>query len=219
MKNDKNNKKTPKEQIKELILCKKKNRMFDAALDIMRQLSEEIKMADVQVDAYIAGGMAVSWWIGEDRWSIDVDAFFSHRLMMPELKSNLEIDNEEHEVFLDHNFNDTFMLIQQDYPDRATEVAVFNNLHIHVIAPVDLIITKIARLSNQDLMDIDLLIGKNLVDRDEFHELLSDALIDFIGNPDRILHKLKIIERLFNVNEKKKEKENESTAETDWPRS
>lgn len=174
------------------------NPVFSAALNIMQQIRENIKKTDIQVDAYIAGGMAVSYWVGEERISYDVDAILSHRIVLPNLSSELEINGKTRNVIFNHNFNHSFFLKQENYRNRATEVAIYDNFHVHVLAPVDLAIMKASRFVKRDIDDIELLIKNKLIDKIEFEYLVEYALKSDISDHAPLLENLEIINGIFD---------------------
>lgn len=175
----------------------------------MEEISHEISSYSVQVSAYIVGGMAVSWWVGSQRKSFDVDAIFSHRFAIPNISKKVNIENREKYVIFDHNFNESFSLLQKDYQDRATHVAKYTNLNIFVLSPVDLVIMKASRYTENDQKDIEELIKLNLVDQNKFETLFNDALIDYIGNPTPLMTNLELITRIFEKHNTKNQEKNQ----------
>lgn len=174
-----------------------RNIVFSGALDVLEQVSQELQPGCGPIYAFVAGGMAVSWWLGDRRVSYDVDAIFSHRFAIPNISSSIVVDGEKRTVYFDHNFNDTFSLLQQDYPDRAEEVGRFGELVVKVIAPVDLAIMKCSRFTEKDRNDIILMISDGLIDREEFFSLAQDAMLDYVGNLRNIEITLGVIGRYF----------------------
>lgn len=156
------------------------NKYIAAALDLFTQLSVNFTKHD-EAHAYVAGGVAVSWWLGNSRVTMDLDAVFQGRFPYPDKMPYNDL------LAFDPTYNDTLSLVQEDYYDRAVEIANVNGLHIHIVAPVDLVLMKISRGSPKDWADIEGLIDKRLIDKREFEELAEDALKIYIGDTKWLL--------------------------------
>lgn len=174
------------------------NRVFNASLDIMRQISQDIHSL-TGVNAYIAGGMAVSYWLGEKRITYDVDAVFSHRMAIPNFYSQITVDGRIKRVIFDHSFNGSFFFLSElGCESRASDVAVFDNLNVKVFLPVDLVVFKTMRMSDIDKKDIELLIAEKMVGQEQFYQIFQSALKNVICNLDIVNNNYKITMDLFN---------------------
>lgn len=173
------------------------NAYLKSALKILENMAPAFDPTE-DSHVYIAGGVAVAWWLWDKRVTYDLDAVFIGKLR-PEAK----VVTKDGDVSLDVNFNDTLSLVEENYQERATEVAVFEKLHVHMISPVDLVLMKASRASQKDMDDIEALIKKGLVDKDEFLRLAKDAMVIYIGNPRPVTITLEKIEQMFP--KKKKE--------------
>lgn len=161
--------------------------------DALTLLQKTASAFDGEAHVYVAGGIAVAWWLqgkNEVRTTLDIDAIFEGKV-----KPDAVIPAREGGVGLDMNFTDTLSLVDEEYPARAKEIAVFDNLHVHMIAPVDLILMKASRASPKDMEDIRRLIS--FVDKKEFKRLAKNALVIYIGNLAPVKTTLARIERLF----------------------
>lgn len=157
----------------------------DALLSIAKRISSSFPSLPQPVEAYICGGSAVMYWIRDSRISLDVDMFFSRKVLIPrELSASfLDQDGLPVDLEFDYNFNEMFSLLQADYAARAITLMEFSNLRVNVISPVDLAVMKLYRFSGQDQDDIRSLIENGLLnDNDTFKAVAEDAMKDYIGD-------------------------------------
>jgi hypothetical protein len=148
-----------------------------ARLDALLGLQEPIRM-------FIAGGMAVHLYTGT-RVTTDVDAEFSKRLLIP---ADLVIQIEgERILYLDTNYNSTFALMHEDYLHDAIEVPIgAASIQVFVLSPVDLIVSKIARLAGPDREDIASIVKTCGVSADDIAQRADQALAAYVGNPSAV---------------------------------
>jgi len=151
-------------------------------LDKSLQLKEPLKM-------YIAGGMAVHLYTAA-RVTTDVDAEFSKRFIVP---GDLLVETTAgNMLYLDANYNSTFALMHEDYLDDAVRVPMdTDHIEVFVLSPVDLIVSKIARLSGPDMGDIQSLIWTLKISADEIQKRAEEALHGYIGNMSAVQLNLK----------------------------
>ena len=69
-----------------------------------------------------------------------------------------------------------------DWEGRSREVHRFANLVLHVIDPVDLAVSKVARFSERDREDIRVLAVRGLIDPETFAMRLEEAFSYFVGD-------------------------------------
>ncbi|MDR0275563.1 MAG: hypothetical protein LBI48_09545 [Burkholderiaceae bacterium] len=122
---------------------------------ILRRLEQEIA-PDAPICVYLAGGMAVHLYTGK-RVTTDIDAEFSRRIVLPpDLTVDVTLeDGSEKLVYLDGNYNSTFGLMHEDYLEDALPINLgTGKFSVCVLAPVDLAVSKIARLADSDKEDI-----------------------------------------------------------------
>lgn len=154
-------------------------------------LSEPIKM-------YIAGGMATHLYTAA-RVTTDVDAEFSKRILLP---SDLVVETKDGNLlYLDPTYNSTFALMHENYLEDAVPVPIGTDLvHVYVLSPVDLIISKIARFSGPDAEDIAGIISRFHIPAKEIEKRAEEALAGYVGNADylrmNLREVLKIAKRL-----------------------
>lgn len=149
---------------------------------LLRQLEERLALSQT-VNVYLAGGMAVHLYTA-NRVTTDVDAEFGGRLILPNdlmVEVTLE-DGSPQVVYLDTNYNPTFALLHPDYLDDALPVDLgLQQLQVRVLSPVDLAVSKIARLADNDKEDIAALVRHRLTNADEIEQRANAALAGYIG--------------------------------------
>lgn len=137
---------------------------------------------------YLAGGMAVNFHCGT-RYTEDVDATFSARLLLPSREMTVDYvrqDGTPSLLYLDANYNDSFALMHPDYRDDSIEWEGIGNdsrlVHLHVLNPLDLAVSKISRSSTQDLEDIRALAALRVFTSAELRERAFEAVDYYVGN-------------------------------------
>lgn len=156
-------------------------RRIDRLLRMNGYSGEPIKM-------FLAGGMAINYWCGI-RYTEDVDASFSRRIMLSGdelIVQYTRADGRKSHIYLDSAYNPTLALMHEDYEENAVlwpEVGLPNQLvQLHVLAPVDLALSKVSRFSEQDREDIKALAREELINVSAFRERAYEALGAFVGN-------------------------------------
>lgn len=143
------------------------------------------------VRMYVAGGAAMHFYTGE-RISEDVDAVFSHRFALPE---NLEVsyrdaDGAARLLYFDRQYNDTFGLLHEAAHDDSVPLAIDGIdpavFEVRLLAPVDLAVSKIARLSDQDRGDIAALARRGLATARALRRRAEEAMGGYVGDLDRL---------------------------------
>ena len=176
------------------------NPYLRAGTNILQRIAETVQDVPADISAYIAGGLAISYWLEGRRISLDLDVLFSHRIVL-EQGLSARVESAEpvfaERVDFDYNFSDAFSLLQADYPDRAHFLVKYGSLQVYVLAPVDLVLMKVSRFSGRDREDIKALMNENLVDQQELHRLAEDAIKDYIGNTAIIKTSLDIVDSWF----------------------
>lgn len=134
---------------------------------------------------YLGGGMAVYFY--EDiRPSYDMDCEFSYRIHIPNdvFAVFTDEDGRERLVLIDTNYTPMFAMMHEDYQDDSWLVQ-FNdleNIELRVFSPVDLCVSKITRLSETDIQDIQTLVKFGHCTPQEIRERAQEALIGYYGN-------------------------------------
>jgi len=150
--------------------------------ELFRQLEERLSLSS-PVNVYLAGGMAVHLYTAS-RVTTDVDAEFGGRVLLPNdlmVEVTLEDDTQQI-VYLDTNYNPTFALMHEDYLDDSIPVDLgVDKIRVHVLSPVDLAVSKIARFSDNDKEDIAALVRLGLTSAEEIEHRATSALAGYIG--------------------------------------
>jgi hypothetical protein len=119
-------------------------------LRLLFQRLEDMLDLRQPINVYLAGGMAMHLYTGV-RVTVDVDAEFTARVYLPdELSVDLRLeDDTPHVLYLDTNYNSTFALMHEDYQQDARLLDLgTTQLRVHLLAPVDLAVSKIARIDD-----------------------------------------------------------------------
>jgi hypothetical protein len=153
--------------------------------DGLRTLILELeKRTDLRepINMVIAGGMAIHLYTAA-RVTTDVDAEFSKRILLP---SDLILETKNGDMlYLDPSYNSSFALMHEDYLLDALPVPIGTELvHVYVLSPLDLIISKIARYSGPDAQDIVEIISRFHISADDIQRRAEEALAAYVGNTD-----------------------------------
>jgi hypothetical protein len=164
---------------------------FTAALaELLRRVQEILKGSHPDVfpiRMYIAGGAALHLLTGA-RVTEDVDAVFSKRVLIAE---DIEVtyrdaDGAARFMYLDRNYNDTLGLLHENaYKDsRPAAVPGVDRklLDVRMLSPLDLAVTKLARFTDQDREDVELLAKFGLIDSRALRERAEEALGGYVGD-------------------------------------
>ena len=137
---------------------------------------------------YLAGGLAVDYYCGS-RYTEDVDVSFSRRVLLQaeELKTAYErADGKSAVLYLDANYNTTFALMHPDFEADSRPWEGIGNerriVHLNVLSPVDLAVSKISRASSRDLEDIRTLAADGLITAQSVRQRADQAMGYYIGN-------------------------------------
>ena len=169
---------------------------FDASLDILKQISKTVGNCQQTVNAYIADGQAMSFWCNGFRASLELAVIFSHKILLEQNLHAFIFSNnltDTIRVDFDYNFNSTFSLIHPIFPQRATPIHRYGKLKVHIIAPIDIVLMKLTRFSEEDREDIKELISRGLIDPSQLIKLAYDAMYGYVGNLELLKKRLKII--------------------------
>lgn len=166
--------------------------LADALAELFRQLETRLSLSK-PLTAFLAGGMAVHLYTAT-RVTTDVDAEFSSRVLIPNdimVETTLE-DGSQRLVYFDTNYNSSFALMHEDYLDDAIPIDIgLEHIHVRVLSPVDLAVSKIARFADNDRDDIRDLVRLGLTTADEIEERANSALIGYIGDQSMLRHNIK----------------------------
>ena len=117
---------------------------------------------------FVAGGTAVHCYTGA-RFSVDVDAAFSHRILLPD---DLDVVYDHPEggtrmLYFNRQYNETFALFHEDAHANSVPLenagAMPGILDVRLLSPLDLAVSKISRFAEQDRADITALATRGLI--------------------------------------------------------
>lgn len=145
------------------------------------------------IQVFLAGGMAVHLYTAQ-RVTTDVDAEFGARLLIPnDLAIEIQLEDGTPQVlYFDTNYNPSFALMHEDYLDDAVPVDFgLPNLRLHLLSPVDLAVSKLARFAANDREDILALVRAGLTDAAAIETRAIGALAGYVGHPAMLLANLR----------------------------
>lgn len=143
------------------------------------------------VRMFVAGGAAMHMYTGA-RVSRDIDAAFSHRIVLP---SDLQVfyrsaDGAAQTLYFDYQYNDSLGLMHEDAYDDSIALTLPGIdpavLDVRLLAPVDLALSKVSRFAEVDRGDIEALAGAGLIEAEALHRRGMEALDGYIGDLGRV---------------------------------
>ena len=183
---------------------------LEAFAQVVARLAAKLAKSPPQtapIRMYVAGGAALYLLTGV-RVSEDIDATFSRRLVLGEDVeiSYRDADGRARLLYLDRNYNDTLGLLHEDaYADslpvripgiEAPRSAV---VEVRILTPLDLAVTKVARFSEQDRADIELLAREGLIDAKSLRRRAEEALQGYVGALDSVRTSITLACRLVEA--------------------
>jgi len=136
---------------------------------------------------FVAGGVAVHYYTGV-RPTRDVDAVFSHRMLLPaDLDVNyIDAMGTPRLLYFDRQYNDTFGLLHEDANDDSISIRLDgvdpNKLDVRLLSPLDVAVSKLARFEDHDRTDIRALAEAGLIAERQLRRRAEEALAAYVGN-------------------------------------
>jgi hypothetical protein len=173
-------------------------RLREAVGEIIRRISAQLPTLPKPIRMYLAGGMAVHFYTGY-RSTVDVDASFSHRLLLPKAEDLVVAykgaDGKPRMIYFDVNYNSSFALTHPDFEKDAlrAEGSEFadSKIDLHILSPIDLALAKVSRFERNDREDIAELARRNLIDAQELAKRAAEAVEYYVGNSNLLQINLK----------------------------
>ena len=162
--------------------------------EIVKRITEslsDLPEKALPVKMVVAGGAALHFYTGE-RVSRDIDAAFSHRIVLPD---DLEVsyrdaDSAARLLYFDRQYNDSLALIHEDAYDDSVPLTLTGvdnrTLDVRLLSALDLAVSKISRFSNQDREDIASLAKHGLISSDALRRRAQEAAGAYVGNLDSL---------------------------------
>lgn len=166
--------------------------------EMLQRISDALPELENRISMYLAGGVAVNFYTGT-RGTMDVDASFSRRLLLPPAEE-LVIpyqgpDGKLRSIHFDRNYNTTFAVLHEDFEQDSllVEGVEFENrkIELRILSPVDLAVSKVARWAGHDQEDIAALARLGLINPDTLGKRAEEALSYFVGNADTVRSNLR----------------------------
>ncbi len=146
------------------------------------------------VKVFIFGGCAFHIHTNA-RGSNDIDAEIQSISQLKKEDIFLFLENNDIE-YLDHNnletnlefdsgFNTSLASIDPDYRERVIPLTAESIVEVYLISGVDLAVSKLARLSDRDIEDIQALYARNKFSLEQFKEIANNAK-DYYVTPEQL---------------------------------
>jgi hypothetical protein len=174
---------------------------LEAFRTIISRIEGSLKTAGAKltepVSMYVAGGAALHFYTGA-RISEDIDATFSRRVILPQ---GLEVPYRDRDgtprlLYFDRQYNDTLGLLHQNADLDSLPLNLQgvdpSVIDVRLLSPIDLAVSKLSRFGDEDQSDIRLLAEAGLLDVKEFRERAEEALLGYVGAPDRVQLSIKL---------------------------
>lgn len=161
------------------------------------------------IKMYVAGGAAMHFYTGE-RTSKDVDAVFSHRIVLPE---DLEVTYRDSDggarlLYFDRQYNDTLALMHEDARNDSVPLTLrgidAEVLDVRLLSALDLAISKISRFSSQDREDMMTLARHGLIRSAPLRKRAKEAAQAYVGNVEALRTSIDLACRIIEDVEKQK---------------
>jgi uncharacterized nucleotidyltransferase DUF6036 len=174
--------------------------------EILLRVQQQLKGSQpgvFPVRMYIAGGAALYLLTGA-RVTEDVDATFSKKVLF---KDEIEVsyrdpDGRARLMYLDRNYNDSLGLLHESAYEDSEPIDVpgidKKLMDARVLSPVDLAVAKLARFTDQDREDIQLLARKGLIDAKTVRERAEEALEGYVGDVASVRTSIDVACRLID---------------------
>ena len=129
------------------------------------------------------------------RCSNDIDAEIQSISQLKKEDIFLFLENNDIE-YLDHNnletnlefdsgFNTSLASIDPDYRERVIPLTAESIVEVYLVSGVDLAVSKLARLSDRDIEDIQALYARNKFSLEQFKEIANNAK-DYYVTPEQL---------------------------------
>lgn len=165
---------------------------------LFQKLESKINL-DMSVEALIAGGVAIHFYTGT-RIARDVDVQFSPYVLIPE-NLMVEVDSGEglrRPLYFDVGHNLNFSLMHQDYLKDSIPLDLgLEFIRPYLLSPVDLVLSKISRLSEIDQRDIIRLSQLGLITPDAIERRSNEAMEGCICNRSDLHAQIQTVLRLI----------------------
>ena len=157
--------------------------LAQGVIKLLHELETRLELSK-PLGVFVAGGVAAHFYTAA-RSTFDVDAEFSSRILIPQDLA-VEVDMGDMGVqtlFFDTNYNSTFALMHEDYlKDSVPLDTGLEFIKVNLLSPVDLAVSKISRLSDNDKQDISHLVLSGCTNAIAIEKRANEAVGGYIGN-------------------------------------
>lgn len=165
--------------------------IFQAARELIRQTESCMDgQLEEPVRLIMTGGAAMALY-SPTRSSEDVDAIFSHRIVLPEvLVPYVDEHGRRCTLTWDRNYAPVIGLMHPDAEEDAIFVAQSpdKQFDILVLSPVDLAVSKLGRYADNDQRDIQELYTDRLITPQALEARAEAAMRYYVGNVGQVHH-------------------------------
>ena len=165
--------------------------IFHAARELIRQTESSMGgQLEEPVRLIMTGGAAMALY-SPTRSSEDVDAIFSHRIVLPEvLVPYVDEHGQRCTLTWDRNYAPVIGLMHPDAEEDAIFVAQSpdKQFDILVLSPVDLAVSKLGRYADNDQRDIQELYTDRLITPQALETRAAAAMRYYVGNVGQVHH-------------------------------
>jgi hypothetical protein len=163
--------------------------LLAAFSEIAERIARSLNLpaGDPPIRMFVAGGVAVHYYTGV-RPTRDVDAVFSHKVLLPaDLDVNyLDASGAPRLLYFDRQCSDTFGLLHEDANDDSLSIRLAgvdaSKLDVRLLSPLDVAVSKLARFENHDRTDILALAEAGLITERRLRRRAEEALAAYVGN-------------------------------------
>jgi len=85
--------------------------------------------------------------------------------------------------------------LPDDYLEKSKPIANFKHIHLKALHPVDIVVTKIGRLNQRDLQDIEACIEKSKLSKAQVEERADQ--VQYVGREENYKHNLEYVLKKF----------------------
>ncbi|MGA6877731.1 MULTISPECIES: DUF6036 family nucleotidyltransferase [Acinetobacter] len=96
----------------------------------------------------------------------------------------MDHNNLETNLEFDSGFNTSLASIDPDYRERVIPLTAESIVEVYLVSGVDLAVSKLARLSDRDIEDIQALYARNKFSLEQFKEIANNAK-DYYVTPEQ----------------------------------
>ncbi|MHB1645376.1 MAG: hypothetical protein EVG15_04015 [Candidatus Acididesulfobacter diazotrophicus] len=161
--------------------------LFKATTQLAERIGETLpeRMKDDPLRIILTGGVAASLY-KDLRTSRDVDAIFSHRVLLPQdtVISYIDLKGTPQVLSWDSQYHPSIGLLHPDAENDAILIALLadEKIKLMVLTPTDLAVTKIGRFLENDRNDIIGLAKEGLLDAETVKNRAEEALSYYVGD-------------------------------------